>query len=137
MNQETPEEKKLRIERQIEDANAYVEALKAKWCFPPVDKFKASRGVAIGPRANMRKILRDKRRKIGPIDPEYAELVATKMLTPPSTNPGKNNKDQSRRSLKAREALPLSTYLFVSCKRREEGNTILESRHNREAKPTR
>ena len=44
MNKETPEEKKLRIDRQIEDANAYVEALKAKWCFP-VDKFKASRGL--------------------------------------------------------------------------------------------
>ena len=73
MNQETPEEKKLRIERQIDDANAYVEELKAKWRFPLVDKTKASRGVAIGPRANMRKILRDKRRKIGPIDPEYAE----------------------------------------------------------------
>ena len=71
MNQETPEEKKLRIERQIDDANAYVAWAKRFGKFPLLKTAIATRGAAIGPRVALNKL----RRKIDPIDPEYAKLL--------------------------------------------------------------
>ena len=71
MNQETPEERKLRIERQIEDANAYVAWAKRFGKFPLLKTAIATRGAAIG----LPVALNNLRQKIDPIDPEYAKLL--------------------------------------------------------------